>query len=138
MAAYRLCLDTSLLIGYLREREPEASLVEFHIQQSDCCVTAMTVYELLFGAERSGRKDGSERERALLDALTVLPFDDGCARRAAKLHAQLIRQNADVGIKDVLIAATCLETRIPLLTANARHFRRVPGLELVDPADLRE
>ena len=138
MEASRLCLDTSLLIGYLREREPEVSLVEFVIQHYECCVTAITVYELVYGSERAGRGGGSEREHNLLDVLTVLPIDNACARRAAKVHAELIRQNADIGVKDVLIAAACLEAQIPLLTTNAKHFQRVPGLELVELDDLHE
>jgi predicted nucleic acid-binding protein len=32
--------------------------------------------------------------------------------------------------EDALIAATALDKRLPLLTRNWRHFRRVPGLTL--------
>jgi tRNA(fMet)-specific endonuclease VapC len=93
-------------------------------------VTAITVYELLFGVARSKRPIG---EDALLGVMEVVPFDDVAARRAARLHAELIGRNEDIGIKDVLIAAICLERSLPVLTLNERHFSRVPGLKVLTP-----
>ncbi len=75
-------------------------------------------------------------EDALLGMLTILPFDDDAARRAAKLHDVLIRRNEDIGVKDVLIAAICLEHALPLLTLNERRFARVPELQVVTPDSL--
>jgi tRNA(fMet)-specific endonuclease VapC len=125
-----LCLDTSVLIAYLKGRESGASAVEQAIKNRACYVTAITVYELLFGVARIKRKIG---EDVLLEAMTVLPFDDGAARRAATLHADLISRNDDIGIKDVLIAAICLEHSLPVLTLNERHFSRVPQLQVLTP-----
>ncbi|GAK59512.1 PilT protein domain protein [Candidatus Vecturithrix granuli] len=63
--------------------------------------------------------------------LTVLPLDKGSAKRAATLHDKLIRQNQDIGLRDVLIAAICIEHHIPLLTINEKHFSRVSGLQMI-------
>jgi predicted nucleic acid-binding protein len=68
--------------------------------------------------------------------MTVLPMDEGAARRAATLHEHLIRNNLDVGIKDVLIAAICLQNSIPLFTLNDKHFARVTGLTILSPDDI--
>ena len=122
----RLCVDTSVLIAYLKGREPGATAVERVVQDYTCYVTAITVYELLFGVARSKRPIG---EDALLGVMEVAPFDDV----AARLHAELIGRNEDIGIKDVLIAAICLERSLPVLTLNERHFSRVPGLKVLTP-----
>lgn len=127
----RLCLDTSVLIAYLRDSEPTASAVEQAIKGYTCYVAAISVYELLFGVARARKHIGEE---ALLGVMIVAPFDDAAARRAAIVHDQLIRANSDIGVKDVLIAAICLEQSLPLLTLNERHFSRVPGLKLLNPA----
>lgn len=68
--------------------------------------------------------------------MTVLPFDNAVAKRAAILHAELISRNQDIGIKDIFIAATCLEQAMPILTANEKHFSRVAGLEVITPTEI--
>lgn len=133
MADSRLCLDTNTLIDYLKGRDPGATAVELAVRKYNCCVSAITVYELLFGVARAGREIG---EQALLEVMTILPFDNAAAKRGAALHAGLIGQNQDIGLKDVFIAAVCLEQDIPVLTANTRHFLRVPGLVVITPAEL--
>lgn len=129
----RLCIDTGPLIAFLKGRNPGASAVERAVRELDCCVTAITAYELLFGVARARRQIG---EDALLGALQTLPLDMAAARRAAQLHDELIRHNKDIGIKDVLIAAICLEHKLPLLTLNQEHLGRVPGLTVVTPAEI--
>lgn len=127
MADTRLCLDTDVLIAFLKGREPGASAVEKAVKEYTCFVTAVTAYELLFGVARAKKMIG---EDTLLSVMTVVPFDEFSARRAAHLHDELIRKNADIGIKDVMIAAIYLENSLTLLTQNQRHFSRVPSLSL--------
>ncbi|GAK54550.1 133aa long hypothetical virulence-associated protein [Candidatus Moduliflexus flocculans] len=128
----RICLDTTALIGYLKGREPIALSVEKAVKECSCFVTAVTVYELLFGVARAKKEIG---EDALLGIMTVLPFHNAAARRSADLHVELIHSNKDIGIKDVLIAAICLENNLPILTTNDQHFCRVRGLKVLTPAN---
>ncbi|MCS6847731.1 MAG: type II toxin-antitoxin system VapC family toxin [Anaerolineae bacterium] len=133
MESIRLCLDSSLLIGYLRNREPEASATVHALRRYPCYVASITVYEILFGAARARRQID---ENKLLAPFVVLPLDEKSARLAAHLHDGLIRQNADIGIKDVLIAAICLSHGVALLTANYEHFRRVSPLHVLRPDEI--
>lgn len=129
----RLCIDTGVLIRYLRGQDPSASALERAVRESDCSITSITAYEILFGLARSQRSIGEED---LLDVLAILPFDIAASRRAASLHDDLIRRNQDIGVKDVMIAAICLSNDLPLLTLNAKHFERVVGLVVVSPENL--
>jgi len=129
----RICVDTGPLIAFLKGRNPGAAAVERAVKELDCYVTVVTAYELLFGVARARRQIG---EDALLGAMYSLALDIAAARRAARLHDELIRRNQDIGIKDVLIAAICLEHELPLLTMNEEHFRRVPALTVVTVAEL--
>ncbi len=125
-----LCLDTSVLIAYLKDRQPSASAVRRAIQERVCHITTISVYELLFGLARSRKRIGEED---LLSLMSIAAFDEPAARRAANLHADLIQRNQDIGVKDVLIAAICLEKSLPILTTNDRHFGRVPELQVLTP-----
>ena len=55
-----LCLDTSVLIAYLKGHEPGASAVERAVKEYTCHVTAVTVYELLFGVARAQKQIGED------------------------------------------------------------------------------
>lgn len=133
MESSRFCLDTNVLIDFLKGREPGASATEKVVKNGQCYVTSVTVYELLFGVARARKEIG---EAALLGIMSILPFDGKIAKRAAELHAELIGRNQDIGVKDVFIAACCLEHAMPIVTANKRHFSRVPELEVITPQEL--
>ena len=130
----RICIDTGSLIAFLKGRNRGAAAVDRAVREMDCFVTAITAYELLYGVARARREIG---EDALLGTMQALPLDMKAARRAAHLHDELIRRNQDIGIKDVLIAAICLEHDLPLLTLNELHFDRVPGLTVLTPERIR-
>ena len=102
--------------------------LERAVKNSICYVTAISAYELMFGSARAKRQFD---EQSLLGVTTVLPFSYATAQRAAQLHADLIHRNRDIGVKDVFIAAICLENQLPLLTSNTRHFSRVPNLVVI-------
>jgi predicted nucleic acid-binding protein len=124
----RICIDASIFIGYFRGRPIETAAFDKALTYPECCVTSIVTYEVLLGVAR--RKAGTEEREALAD-LACIPFGQVEAEHAAILHAQLIHLNADIGPKDVMIAATCIANDLPLLTANARHFRRVPQLQVI-------
>ena len=108
MDASRLCLDTNVLIAFLKGREPGASAVEKAVKEGECYITATAVYELLFGVARAKKEIG---ENALLGVMSILPFDGKAAKRAAVLHAELISRNQDIGIKDFSSPQVALNKR---------------------------
>ena len=130
-----LCLDTSAIIAFLKGREPGASAVAAAVRNANCFVTSISVYELLFGVSRAGKQIGEDQ---LLSILATAALDNAAARRAAILHDQLLRAGSDIGVKDVLIAAICLERNLPILTLNERHFHRVADLRVYSPEQLLE
>lgn len=96
-------------------------------------VTSITVGELVYGAQRSTRREYNlARIEVLLAPLFVLPFDDTAARRFGLLKADLERNGQRLDDLDLQIAAICLVTNSVLLTHNTRHFRRIEGLTLED------
>jgi len=64
-------------------------------------------------------------ERFLEENFTSIPFDRTIARIAAG-----IRRTTRIKTPDAAIAATARFTHTPLLTRNARDFRKVPNLSV--------
>ncbi|MBK9237012.1 MAG: PIN domain-containing protein [Rhodoferax sp.] len=65
--------------------------------------------------------------RALLDVCQLVSVNAAVADEAAR-----IRRETGLKLPDALIAATALLQAAKLVTANARDFGRVPGLELIE------
>ncbi len=128
LEAQKIVVDTDVIIDYLKKRRPGAELLKKAYLKSRLHVTSITVYELLYGVQRGDRTSLINR---LLRYVTVIPFDEAAARKAALLHHTLTSKGQDIGVKDAFIAAICEVHKLPLLTRNVRHFSRIPGLKLI-------
>ncbi len=69
---------------------------------------------------------------ALLELVTILPFDRPAASQAAAIRAALEASGQPIGPIDTLIAGTALANGATLVSRNLREFRRVPQLQVVD------
>lgn len=91
----------------------------------------MTVAELRYGAEKSGRP--SQNLKALsqfLLPLEIADFGVDAAAKYGRVRATLERQGVPIGPLDTLIAAHALSLGVTLVTNNTREFERVPNLAL--------
>jgi len=130
METNRVLIETTVIIDYLRTRH-RATITNFEkaIATSDeCFLSAITIYEVEFGAARAGRISDLTN---VLPYVEILPIDKIVAEQAARIHADLVSLNREIGVKDVFIAATLMVNELPILTYNIEHFRRVPGLQVV-------
>lgn len=119
-------VDTSALIDYLLDG-PVAPEVERLLTTHDAAASAMSAFELLAGVKSSRHR--LQREE-LLSLTQVLPVTKDIAIRAAELYTRLRADGITVHNEGLVIAATAVSADMPVLTANARHFRRIPGLRL--------
>ena len=97
---------------------------------SDLCMSAITLAELRYGADRKG----SRKLHALIDtfavAVEVAPFDEVAAAEYGRIGSVLAERGMPIGELDVLIAAHSVALRCTLVTNNVRHFSKVPGLSV--------
>ena len=125
-------LDTNTLIYFFKGSGRIAERL-LAVPPAETGVPAVVVYELEFGIRMSTQPEKRQRQlAALLDMVTVLPFEQRAAATAAALRADLKRAGAPIGPLDVLIAGTALSVNGTLVTHNAREFSRVQRLNIVD------
>ena len=124
-----IVLDTDTCIDLLRGNK---NILRRREQQEDTIgVSFMTAAELYYGVERSinQQKNFALVEQFLL-SVEVLQSDISIAKRFGVLKANLESQGIPIADADTFIAATTIEKGTRLITANTRHFDRIPGLTI--------
>ena len=100
-------------------------------------VSVLTFGELWFGIEVETDAARARRRRRWIEKLfrrlEVVPVDTRVARAHARIWAQLTASGEMIGPHDLIVAATALQRRWAVATFNAREFRHVRGLEVVEP-----
>jgi predicted nucleic acid-binding protein len=128
-------LDTDVF-SILTERRPGAEKIAAMIGDSETLLAFASVAELTYGAYPA--RWGTVRIRRLEVAIAghglLLPTG-GLLRVWARLRVKAVGMGHPlahrVHANDLWVAACAVHYRVPLLTRNARHFRGLPGLEVV-------
>ncbi len=124
----RYLLDTSVCVHALRAHEPTLRRLA-ELGPDAVALSAMTVAELRYGALKSRAPEAaSARLDQFLAVLEILAFDAEAAEYHAHGRRALEAAGTPIGERDLVIAATALVHVLVVATANAREFRRVPGL----------
>ena len=125
------CLDTDLLVAILRGKETARDSVAALDESGRNATTSVNAFEIVYGAQRSARRGDNMKEAlGLLDRLVVIPLDLPSARRAGEVAASLAARGEGIDYRDSMIAGIALESKLPLVTRNEKHFSRIKGLKL--------
>jgi tRNA(fMet)-specific endonuclease VapC len=130
----RLLLDTNVCIDVLRGRPEVIARFRAH-PPGYLFVSAITVFELIQGAERAPeqfREIERRKVNIFLSPMTQVIFDGQCGTLAGEINASLLNAGTPVGLMDVFIAATALKMDVPVVTSNLRDFSKIQGLEVID------
>lgn len=125
--------DTNALSEIFRRRpNPELATWMKALPREEQFTSSIVVAELFLGACRSAvpARWLERLEDEILPAVTVIHFDTSCARVYGRIAGRLLDAGTPIGIQDTQIAATALCYGLTVVTANARHFERVPDLQL--------
>ena len=119
-------LDSDVLIDYLRGAGPGRDLVRTLARGDGYRVTAVTAFELALG---HSYRENPRPVHALL-AAPLLTLTRKAGLRGGALLSELRQSGEAIDVRDAMQAGICLETGATLVTENASHFERVPGLRL--------
>jgi predicted nucleic acid-binding protein len=99
-------------------------------------LSVITLGELSFGLTKADSIHRRARRRGFIEeiqkAFEVVQLTAVAAIEAGTLRAELQQVGLTTDLADLLIASTALELDYAVGTANVRHFRRVPGLRVVE------
>ena len=99
----------------------------------EVCISAVTRAELLYGLARKPEAARlAQLVHAFLGRVRSLAWSNEAAAHYAHIRSFLEAKGEPVGNMDQMIAAHARSAAVPLVTGNARHFKRIPGLEILD------
>jgi len=125
-------LDTNMVI-YTMKNRPQEVKKRFERHQGGMGISAVTLGELVFGAEHSQQVERNLADiEAMVARLEVLPFDNKAAYHFGQIRAALYRMGQPIGPYDMMIAGQARAMGLILATNNVKEFERVPGLLLED------
>jgi tRNA(fMet)-specific endonuclease VapC len=99
----------------------------------DVAVAAITVAELRVGVQLAKGRRQQKRERfvaAVLDAVSVEPYDLHVAEAHADLLAHVRRAGTPRGAHDLIIAATARAQERHVVSSDKGAFAELPGVSI--------
>ena len=129
MADSIILADTSILIDYFRKSNKENSVfLNLFDRGYKFSISVITHFEIYSGVTLQQTPFWVE----FLTNIKVLPFDETISELAASLDLKLKRKRRQIGMADLFIAATAINSNLALSTLNKKHFERINEVNLID------
>jgi len=125
-AKIEMIFDTDVLIWASRGNEKAARLID---SSPDRALAIVSLIELVQGA-RSKLEMRQIRQSLRQLGFRILPLSEEIGSTAASLIERHALAHG-IQVSDALIAATAIDSGLPLCTGNTKHFRPIQGLTRV-------
>ena len=125
-------IDTDTLSEVMKGRDPQVreKARQYLAIHGRFNFSIITRYEILRGLKVKQAIQQIAAFEARCGQSNVLPLTDEIIDLAAGLNADLYTRGQLISDADILVAATGLIHRLPVVTENTAHFNRIPGLRV--------
>ena len=126
-------LDTNILSELVKKQPAKGFISKLGSVEADQLFTSsITVAELRMGAALRSNKTlfWKKIEEQILSRIQILPVDHLAALFAGDILALLKQHGIPIGLADALIGSIALSKNMTMVTANVRHFERIPKLRI--------
>jgi len=123
----QILVDTDILIDVANNDVTAKARLDLESQTSSLTVSAITVMELVVGCRNKSELQSLNR---FLSKFQRIELTHQISNRATQLMQEYFLSHGLL-VADSLIAATAIESEIPLLTKNQSDFRFIQSLNLL-------
>ena len=125
-----ICLDSDLLIDFLRNKKEAVSFILEHENKSVLATTYINLFELYRGAFKGKNLDEIKKIEAFSYKIEVLNLSRAACKKAGQVLAELEGKGFPIELRDLFIGCIAQTEGFNLKTNNKKHFERIPGLKL--------
>ena len=126
----RYMLDTNICIYVIKNR-PEGLRERFNRLADQLCISAVTLAEIIYGAEKSARQiENIKVVEQFASRLDVLPFGERAATHYGQIRADLERAGHPIGLHDMMIGGHARSEGLTLVSNSVREFQHIEGLRI--------
>ncbi|HME55213.1 MAG TPA: type II toxin-antitoxin system VapC family toxin [Candidatus Lokiarchaeia archaeon] len=132
--AQSICLDTRPLSRFLNGNKTTSDLLDdLRDQSHDFYTTVVNVTEVYMGLRKLGVVSDQKKNdlSGFFSNLHPRPLDYEASIKAGELSGDALHGRG-IGWRDTFIAAIVLLNGSTILTSNAKHFERIPGLNVME------
>jgi tRNA(fMet)-specific endonuclease VapC len=133
MSKRKYLLDTNVCIFFLQGKYGIKEKIQ-KIGRKNCCISEITIAELLYGAAYSQSEKHSRDVEIVLENLTLVPLYDTLPTYA-EVKAHLRRAGLLIEEFDMLIGSSAAHHGYVMVTENIDHFERISGIEIENWVD---
>lgn len=120
-----IILDSSAIIELIKGTEQGKEIVKL-IEHETVGITTMSINEVLLGAKDKYKLFLKE----FFKSVHIFPFDEEAAYKSIDVEESLKKKGRPIGKIDILIAATCINYGIPLITCD-KDFTNIQELKVI-------
>jgi tRNA(fMet)-specific endonuclease VapC len=124
-------IDTDWIIHYLNGNSRIVEKIGL-LEKEGLAASVISVAELYEGIYYSTNPAGNEKAlNDFLSGISTLGIEDEVCKVFGKERGRLRKEKKMIGDFDLLIASTCLQHGLTLMTNNRRHYEVVDGLNIL-------
>ena len=122
-------LDTNICVFIMRGMHNLAEKLQA-VGIENCCISEITLLELLYGAECSNRPGNIHYViREFCKRIEVIPISNSLFEFAQQ-KAMLRKKGTPIDDFDLLIASCAIVNNLIIVTDNLKHFNRIPSMNI--------
>ena len=127
----RVLVDSDTLSFYIKQYPKVVAEAQNYLRQHQIFTfSIISRFEILRGMKVRGATEQLKFFDSFCRHNEIIELNDQIIIRAADIYADLYKRGLLILDADILIAATALANKLPIVTNNENHFNRISGLQI--------
>ena len=125
-------LDSDFIINLLKKNTKAQETLAKLVKKTNVpfALSVINLAEIQEGLLATNSENRLKHFKKLIQTMYILPITTQTSLVFAKTRLNLRKKGLLIDNMDLLIASTCLEHNLTLVTYNTKHFDRIPQLKI--------